>query len=120
MNIERPLWSFVILSSVSNSCLRLVYIFLLDTENISDLQHEFSLLPVLTSARLGENVILGCSPPGLLFCRDENISNENISEGHPTPTVRWSKDGRLLDLSSDNRIQIVGRSFQPHFTTQQT
>ena len=60
---------------------------------IPDLQHEFSLLPVSTEASLGENVILGCSPP----------------EGHPAPTVRWSKGGNYLDLSSDNRLQIVGR-----------
>ena len=61
---------------------------------IPDIQHEFSLVPVSTSASLGENVILGCSPP----------------EGHPAPTVRWSKGGSYLDLSSDKRFQIVGRS----------
>ena len=61
---------------------------------IPDIQHEFSLVPVSTSASLGENVILGCSPP----------------EGHPAPTVRWSKGGSYLDLSSDPRFQIVGRS----------
>ena len=48
--------------------------------------------PVTTSASVRDNVILGCSPP----------------EGHPTPVVRWIKDGEFLDLSSANKFQIVG------------
>ena len=48
--------------------------------------------PVTTSASVIDNVILGCSPP----------------EGHPTPVVRWIKDGEFLDLSSANKFQIVG------------
>ena len=48
--------------------------------------------PVTTSASIGDNVILGCSPP----------------DGHPTPVVRWIKDGEFLDLSSANKFQIVG------------
>ena len=48
--------------------------------------------PVTTSASIGDNVILGCSPP----------------DGYPTPVVRWIKDGEFLDLSSANKFQIVG------------
>ena len=82
---------------------------------ISDLQHEFPVEPTLTSANMGENIILGCSPP----------------EGQPRPVVRWADDdeeddgeynlicfncfrwlrnGEYLDLSSDKRYQIVGKS----------
>ena len=59
---------------------------------VLDMQHDFSLSPVTTTASIGENVILGCSPP----------------DGHPTPVVRWIKDGEFLDLSSANKFQIVG------------
>ena len=48
--------------------------------------------PVTTTASIGDNVILGCSPP----------------DGHPTPVVRWIKDGEFLDLSSAKKLQIVG------------
>ena len=58
----------------------------------SDLQNEFSVSPVTTSPSIGDNMILGCSPP----------------DGHPTPVVRWIKDGEFLDLSSANKFQIVG------------
>ena len=66
--------------------------------------------PVKTTATIGDNVILGCSPP----------------EGHPKPVVRWKqkitafdifvtnvlrwiKDGQFLDLTSANKFQIVGK-----------
>lgn len=62
------------------------------TLEVSYIQHEFSMSPVTTSASIGDNVILGCSPP----------------DGHPTPVVRWIKDGEFLDLSSANKFQIVG------------
>ena len=39
---------------------------------ISDIQHDFTMEPIVTSSNQGENVILGCSPP----------------EGHPAPIVR--------------------------------
>ena len=66
--------------------------------------------PVKTTATIGDNVVLGCSPP----------------EGHPKPVVRyelriyfykmlitktslrWIKDGQFLDLTSANKFQIVG------------
>ena len=48
--------------------------------------------PVTTSASIGDNVILFCAPPN----------------GHPTPVVRWIKDGEFLDLSSANKFKIVG------------
>ena len=53
---------------------------------------DFSLSPVQSSSSVGDNVGLGCSPP----------------EGHPTPVVRWTKDGEFLDLSSENKFRIVG------------
>jgi len=62
------------------------------TLEVSYIQNEFSMSPVTTSASIGDNVILGCSPP----------------DGHPTPVVRWIKDGEFLDLSSANKFQIVG------------
>ena len=45
-------------------------------------------IPVDTDAALGDrNVTLGCAPP----------------RGHPEPTVRWKKDGEVIDLTSDKR-----------------
>ena len=61
-------------------------------ESFSDIQSEFPLIPVSTTATIGDNIILGCSPP----------------EGFPAPVVRWIKDGQYLDLTSDNKFQIVG------------
>ena len=43
--------------------------------SFSDLQHEFPVEPTLTSANMGENIILGCSPP----------------DGQPRPIVRWAE-----------------------------
>ena len=40
---------------------------------ISDIQHDFTLEPVVTSSNLGDNVIMGCSPP----------------DAHPAPIVRY-------------------------------
>ena len=56
-----------------------------------DIQSEFQLSPITTVATIGDNLILGCSPP----------------EGHPTPVVRWVKDGQFLDLTSA-KFKIVG------------
>merc|ERR1719397_1898692 len=50
------------------------------------------MTPIPTAGSVGENAILGCAPP----------------EGHPSPVVRWIKDGEFLDLSSANKYQIVG------------
>ena len=48
------------------------------------------MTPIPTAGSVGENAILGCAPP----------------EGHPSPVVRWIKDGEFLDLSSANKYQV--------------
>ena len=85
-----------------------IYIFF-----ISDLAHDWVVAPVQTSSNIGDNVIMGCSPP----------------EGHPAPTVRsvvqglirwqrvngwccrWLRNGELLDILSEPRYQIIGELF---------
>jgi hypothetical protein len=54
---------------------------------ISDLRDEFRILPKDTDVSLGEDTILKCSPP----------------KGHPSPVVKWKKDGEYLDLTSSKR-----------------
>ena len=63
-----------------------------NTQPFADIQTDFLMSPVSSTATIGDNMILGCSPP----------------EGHPKPVVRWIKDGQFLDLTSANKFQIVG------------
>ena len=58
------------------------------TLDIAFLRDDFREIPVDTDAAIGDaNVTLGCAPP----------------RGHPRPTVRWKKDGQVIDLTSDKR-----------------
>ena len=56
-----------------------------------DLRDDFRTVPKDTDVALGDEAILKCSPP----------------RGHPTPVVRWKKDGEVLDLTSGNRFETV-------------
>ena len=60
----------------------------MDTPPMTDLQHEFTTSPSLTSANLGDNVVLGCDPP----------------EGSPRPIVRY------VDIYSIYNISVIATS----------
>ena len=51
------------------------------------MRDDFRILPKDTDVSVGQDTILKCSPP----------------KGHPSPEVRWKKDGDFLDLTSSNR-----------------
>lgn len=57
------------------------------SSTIADMRDDFRILPKDTDVSVGEDTVLKCSPP----------------KGHPTPVVRWKKDGTYLDLTSSNR-----------------
>ena len=56
----------------------------------TDMRDDFRILPKDTDVSVGQDTILKCSPP----------------KGHPSPEVRWKKDGDFLDLTSSNRYKI--------------
>ncbi|XP_040567961.1 immunoglobulin superfamily DCC subclass member 4-like [Lepeophtheirus salmonis] len=60
------------------------------TLDIAYIRDEFRALPRDTDASVGEEILLKCSPP----------------KGHPSPVIRWKKDGSFIDLTSSNRIRI--------------
>ena len=53
-------------------------------------------MPKDTDVAIGDEAVLKCSPP----------------KGHPTPVVRWKKDGEYLDLTSSNRYIIEGNRYR--------
>ena len=61
-----------------------------------DLRDDFRTMPKDTDVAIGDEAILKCSPP----------------KGHPTPVVRWKKDGEYLDLTSSNRYIMEGRRYR--------
>lgn len=52
--------------------------------SFTDLKHEFGHVPKLLTADMEDNVGLSCFPP----------------EGNPKPSIHWTKDGSVLNLSS--------------------
>ena len=54
------------------------------------MRDEFKTNPKDMDAVMGEDAVLECAPP----------------KGHPTPVVKWKKDGDNLDLTSAKRIKI--------------
>ena len=54
------------------------------------MRDDFRILPKDTDVSVGQDTILKCSPP----------------KGHPSPEVRWKKDGDFLDLTSSNRYKL--------------
>ena len=64
--------------------------------HFSDLRDDFRTMPKDTDVAIGDEAILKCSPP----------------KGHPTPVVRWKKDGEYLDLTSSNRYIMEGRRYR--------
>ncbi|XP_054272465.1 roundabout homolog 2-like [Macrosteles quadrilineatus] len=61
------------------------------TLDVAVLREEFRIQPNSQRVAQGETVVLECSPP----------------RGHPEPTVLWRKDGQVLDLDNNHRLQIV-------------
>lgn len=48
-------------------------------------------MPKVVQASVGESATLECTPP----------------KGHPEPTVRWRKDGEIVNTGKDRRIKVV-------------
>ncbi len=63
---------------------------------VAELDKEFLVSPISTSASLGERIRLSCQPP----------------HGSPTPIVYWTKDGKNLSASLD-RYDLIIPSIQP-------
>ena len=58
---------------------------------VADMKDEFWAVPSDTSAVVGSDVVMECSPP----------------RGNPAPVVKWKKDGHNLDLTSSSRVRIL-------------
>ena len=61
--------------------------------SLADMKEEFRAVPSDTSAVVGADVVLECSPP----------------KGNPPPVVKWRKDGDNLDLTSSSRVRGMWR-----------
>jgi hypothetical protein len=61
------------------------------SEMILELEKEFVLSPISTSASIGERIRLRCQPP----------------HGSPSPTVYWTKDGRNVSIPLDHYDLIL-------------
>ncbi|XP_037079101.1 roundabout homolog 2-like, partial [Pollicipes pollicipes] len=60
------------------------------TLKVAVMLEEFKTIPVDTVAAVGDQAVLECAPP----------------KGDPPPTVRWRLNGRTVDVSTRNRLQI--------------
>ncbi|XP_037072033.1 LOW QUALITY PROTEIN: roundabout homolog 1-like [Pollicipes pollicipes] len=62
------------------------------TLKVAVILDEFKTIPKNTEVAVGERAVLECAPP----------------KGDPPPTVRWRLNGRTVDVSTTDRLQIGG------------